>query len=110
MTKEQEIKILKDVAERLGDNTYCGVWLKNILPGIESSIQSDLDPSVYTYTPHSAYVRVKELLEENREFAKKILETAHIEKAKIIKDGMNKLNYEACKIAKMLRDLADKLE
>jgi hypothetical protein len=44
MTKQNEIEILRACAEKLGPDSYCGPWLANQIPAIESDIRADLFP------------------------------------------------------------------
>lgn len=44
MTKSQEIETLRECAEKLGSNSYCGDWLIDQLPFIERDIRSDMFP------------------------------------------------------------------
>jgi cell division septum initiation protein DivIVA len=46
MTKSQEIQILSDAADKLGSDSYCGAWLREQIPFIESDIRSDFAPGV----------------------------------------------------------------
>jgi hypothetical protein len=62
MTKEQEITILRETAERLGADSYCGPWLKEALPFIESNIKSDLYPMIRL--PHEAHNEAMQILKD----------------------------------------------
>jgi septal ring factor EnvC (AmiA/AmiB activator) len=46
MTKEQEIKIIEDAIAKLGNNSYLGESLKEMLPYIKQQIQSDFIPDI----------------------------------------------------------------
>lgn len=46
MTKQNEIEILRECAEKLGANSYCGTWLLDQLPFIESDMRSDMFPQM----------------------------------------------------------------
>jgi len=48
MTKSDEIQILTAAADSLGSNSYCGDWLREQIPFIESDIRSDIEPGVLT--------------------------------------------------------------
>lgn len=41
MTKQQELDIIKETAEKLGGNSYCGPWLRHMLPLIEQDMRND---------------------------------------------------------------------
>lgn len=45
MLKAQEIQILRDAIERLGNDSYCGPWLTSVLYEVESDIRSDMMPA-----------------------------------------------------------------
>lgn len=45
-TKQDEISILRDCADKLGANSYCGPWLSQQIPFVESAIRSDFFPDV----------------------------------------------------------------
>jgi cell division septum initiation protein DivIVA len=44
MTKDQEIALLRQLAERLGPNSYFGPILASELPAIERDIRGDIPP------------------------------------------------------------------
>ena len=44
-SKTEEIAILRDAANKLGSNSYCGPWLAQQLQIIESELASDFIPS-----------------------------------------------------------------
>jgi septal ring factor EnvC (AmiA/AmiB activator) len=44
-TKDAELTELRKLAERLGDNSYCGPWLRAVLPTVEAEMRSDLGPT-----------------------------------------------------------------
>jgi hypothetical protein len=46
MTKNEEIQILTECADRLGPDSYCGAWLREQIPFIESDIRSDVEPGI----------------------------------------------------------------
>lgn len=45
-TKNDEIALLRECAAKLGNNSYCGPWLAQVLPEIEAAIRSDFMPQV----------------------------------------------------------------
>jgi cell division septum initiation protein DivIVA len=45
-SKSDEIQILTAAADSLGSDSYCGAWLREQIPFIESDIRSDLEPGV----------------------------------------------------------------
>jgi cell division septum initiation protein DivIVA len=46
MTKSQELETLRECAEKLGPNSYCGDWLIDQLPYIENDMRSDFLPQM----------------------------------------------------------------
>jgi hypothetical protein len=46
LSKSQEIQILSDAADKLGSSSYCGAWLREQIPFIESDIRSDFAPGI----------------------------------------------------------------
>lgn len=46
MTKSQEIETLRETAEKLGSNSYCGDWLLDQIPFIERDIRADMFPQM----------------------------------------------------------------
>ncbi len=46
MNKSEEIQILIAAADSLGSNSYCGAWLHEQIPFIESDIRSDFAPGI----------------------------------------------------------------
>ena len=46
VTKSDEIEILSDCADRLGSDSYCGSWLRDQIPFIESDLRSDIEPGI----------------------------------------------------------------
>jgi hypothetical protein len=46
MTKSDEIQILTAAADSLGSDSYCGDWLREQIPFIESDIRSDIEPGI----------------------------------------------------------------
>ena len=46
MTKNEEIETLRETAEKLGSNSYCGDWLIDQLPFIENDMRSDFLPQM----------------------------------------------------------------
>jgi hypothetical protein len=45
-TKSEEIQILTAAADSLGSDSYCGAWLREQIPFIESDIRSDIEPGI----------------------------------------------------------------
>jgi hypothetical protein len=45
-SKSEEIQILAAAADSLGSGSYCGDWLREQIPFIESDIRSDFAPGI----------------------------------------------------------------
>lgn len=45
-SKSEEIRILTAAADSLGHDSYCGQWLREQIPFIESDIRSDIEPGI----------------------------------------------------------------
>ena len=45
-SKSEEIQILTAAADSLGSDSYCGAWLREQIPFIESDIRSDIEPGI----------------------------------------------------------------
>jgi len=46
MTKNEELETLRECAEKLGPNSYCGDWLIDQLQFIENDMRSDFLPQM----------------------------------------------------------------
>jgi cell division septum initiation protein DivIVA len=84
MTKSQEIETLRECAEKLGPNSYCGDWLIDQLPFIENDMRSD-------FLPQTSWTETRKL-EQNtlalaREQAARILKDAEEQAERIRKDA-----------------------
>ena len=98
MEKQSEITILRETAEKLGNASYCGPWLKRILPGIERDIASDHFPQV----PEPAEYAASVIAEAKRE-ANEMLRKAKLEADRMLRDAGNQLAT-----AKSSRDAANR--
>ena len=72
MNKSEEIQILSAAADSLGSDSYCGAWLREQIPFIESDIRSDIEPgilasaSIQDCTRRCAEMRVKAIEERDK--------------------------------------------
>lgn len=72
LSKSQEIQILSDAADKLGSDSYCGAWLREQIPFIESDIRSDFAPgilasaSIQDCARRCAEMRVKAIEERDK--------------------------------------------
>lgn len=103
MTKSQEIQIIREAIEKLGQNSYCGAWLADQLPSIESALASDYLPEVYAISIHEARIHCEKLINQAKD------ESAAIEKR--AKADAEKLRESACKFNESIRsDLKRSIE
>ena len=71
-SKSEEIQILTAAADSLGSDSYCGAWLREQIPFIESDIQSDIEPgilasaSIQDCARRCAEMRVKAIEERDK--------------------------------------------
>lgn len=45
MTKQTEIHLLNTLADTLGEDSYCGPWLRDQIPFVEHDIRCDILPN-----------------------------------------------------------------
>jgi cell division septum initiation protein DivIVA len=84
MTKQDEIETLRETAEKLGPNSYCGDWLIDQLPFIENDMRSD-------FLPQTSWTQTRKM-EQNtialaKEQAARILKDAEEQAERIKKDA-----------------------
>jgi cell division septum initiation protein DivIVA len=94
MTKSQEIETLRECAEKLGPNSYCGDWLIDQLPFIESDMRSD-------FLPQTSWTQTRKL-EQNT------LTLAREQAARILKDAeeqATRIKTDARKNADLIRNV-----
>lgn len=71
-SKSEEIQILTAAADSLGSDSYCGAWLREQIPFIESDIRSDIEPgilasaSIQDCARRCAEMRVKAIEERDK--------------------------------------------
>ena len=103
MTKSQEIQIIRDTIALLGVNSYCGAWLADQLPSIESAITSDYPPEAYAFSLREAHIHCGKLISIAKE------ESAAIEK--LAKIDADRIRESACKFSESVRsDLKQSIE
>lgn len=72
MSKSEEIQIITAAADSLGSDSYCGAWLREQIPFIESDIRSDIEPgilasaSIQDCARRCAEMRVKAIEERDK--------------------------------------------
>lgn len=98
MTKAQEITILRAAAEKLGTASYCGPWLRGVLPGIERDIASDNPPGVQNPAEYA-----EAIIQEAKRGADRILLEAKREADRMLREAGNQLTE-----AKAFRDSASR--
>ena len=103
MTKSQEIQIIREAIAKLGQNSYCGPWLADQLPSIESALASDYPPETYALSIREARTHCEKLISQAKD------ESAAIEKR--AKSDAEKLRESACKFNESIRaDLKRSIE
>lgn len=95
MNKSQEIQIIRETIEKLGVNSYCGPWLADQLPSIESAITSDYPPEVYAFSLREAHIHCEKLINMAKDKA------ATIEK--LAKAEADRVREAACKFSESVR-------
>lgn len=70
MTKANEIEILTDCINKLGQDSYCGGWLESLLPEIQSLMRSDIIP---TMTMSETRTQCESMRKESLERSEKII-------------------------------------
>lgn len=95
MTKSEEIQILRQAADWLGKNSYCGAWLADQLPSIESAIASDYPPESYAFSIHEARIHADKIVAQAKEEAASIEARAKAE--------AEKTRETACRFADSIR-------
>ncbi len=84
MLKSKEIEILRECVEKLGADSYCGPWLQDQIPFIESDMRSDFLP---TPAWSESRQRHETVLREASEQADRILAKAKAESDRIRAEG-----------------------
>jgi len=103
MTKSQEIQIIREAIAKLGQNSYCGPWLADQLPAIESAITSDYPPEAYAFSIREANIHSEKIIKLATDEAVAIEKRAKIE--------AEKLREAACQFNESIRaDLKRSIE
>lgn len=95
MTKSEEIEILRQAANWLGRDSYCGAWLSDQLPSIESALASDFLPDVYAFSIREARIHADKIVAQSK------IETQEIEAR--AKSDAEKTREAACRFADSIR-------
>ena len=104
MTKNDEIQILLACAEKLGRDSYCGPWLADQIPFVESDMRSDILP---TPTWSESRRMHDNTLASAREQAANILKSANEEAEKL---RANAIKYADSVRESLRRDLQRALD
>lgn len=72
MTKSEEIQILRQAANWLGKGSYCGAWLADQLPSIESALASDYLPDVHAFSISEARIHAEKIISAAKHDAMKL--------------------------------------
>ena len=103
LSKSDEKAILRNTVALLGVNSYCGPWLADQLPSIESAITSDYLPEAYAFSLREAHIHCEKLVSMAKE------ESAAIEK--LAKVDADRIRESACKFSESVRsDLKQSIE
>lgn len=92
MTKQNEIDLIKDLASKLDHNTYCGPWLREMIPFIESDMRSDYPidiPNLRKLRDETIFLQRE--LEKNRNEANEKIQKMYVDAKKQVKDYKNAL-------------------
>lgn len=95
MTKSEEIQILRDAIAKLGRDSYCGSWLSDQMPSIESALASDYLPEIYALSINETHLHCEKLISQAEE------ESASIEAR--AKADAEKTRETACRFADSIR-------
>lgn len=86
LTKQNEIEILRATVAQLGPDSYCGPWLSQSIPSIESDIRADYSPLVdWNQTRRDCDA----MREEAKAAVDEILARANKEAEKIVAEARN---------------------
>jgi len=107
ITKSEEIAAIKQLAEKLGPDSYCGPWLLSQLPGIEADIRSDIRP-MHSYAEDRAFRQ--ELCDQARETATQIKAEAIRERDRILADASRMVKGERDALIRLLQQTLSKLQ
>lgn len=95
MTKSEEIQILRQAANWLGRESYCGAWLSDQLPSIESAIASDYPLEAYAFSIQEARIHADKIIAQSKIEAQEIEARAKAE--------AEKTRETACRFADSIR-------
>ena len=88
VTKAEEIAILVEAASRLGSNSYLGPWLRENIPFLSDSINSDIVP----LSADSAHREYQFILDRAKEKAQETEEEALAKAKRIVAKAENEAN------------------
>lgn len=110
MTKNQEIEILIEAANKLGPDSYAGTWLAEQIPFIQLDIRSDHPVGTAALSIHEA----KEMVIKSSETADKMIAETKKHCEKLIQEAKDQAwkHREAIlyKAARHLKECAEKLD
>lgn len=95
MTKSEEIQVIRDAISKLGKDSYCGAWLSDQLPSIESALASDYLPDVYAFSISEARIHADKIVAQSKIEAQEIEARA--------KADAEKTREAACRFADSIR-------
>jgi hypothetical protein len=91
MTKEDELNILQNAVDKLGENSYCGSWLNSILAEVKRDMESDFVP---TYTLAAAKAEADSIIAHAKVEAEKERKAAY-DKTDALYNSMRAAIYAA---------------
>ena len=108
MNKAQEIQILRECALALGNDSYCGPWLRQVLAELENLIRSDFLPEINLEQTaircgnmlSEAALKSERIISEANATAKRKEQHVDSQVAAIILDARRKLAFADASLAK----------
>jgi len=101
MCKSQEIETLREVAAKLGPDSYCGPWLSSVADEVKDEIRSDFFPSPSIAATKKECDKMRELA---RAAATEFENTARAKADAIVKEATDRAGRIVDRAAAGLRD------
>ena len=81
MNKQQELCLIEELAEKLGERSYAGPWLREQLPAIKLAMCDDMQAGCYA----TSFAEVRRIRAQAQQEADAMIDRAH-DAAKAIKE------------------------
>lgn len=107
LTKQNEIEILRATVAQLGPDSYCGPWLSQCLPSIQSDILADYSPLVDWNQTRTDCERMRE---EAKAQVDEMLKRANQEAERIMADAFKRADSIREHVASVLRKSLREIE